>query len=108
MSLEDGFYIDTLGRNIIEKDPDSTIVFDVDWTEWLDARSDTIQGVEWIMAQNSSVSVTIVQSVHDGKINTVTASGGDSTFIVERGICRITTTAGRIEDRSIYFRIVEK
>lgn len=111
------------------KDPDSVIDYVWDWR----ARSNTTdpQGTDWLAPGETISSHTVTAdsgltvdssattsiSTHDGKGNTISLtdntavraflSGGTAglTYTVR---CRIVTSAGRTEDRSISVRVDEK
>lgn len=76
------------------KDPDATLDYGIDWSEWLGA--DTIASVTWVVPAGLT---------KESQSNTTTAayawlSGGTAgeTYPV---VCRITTAAGRIDDRTL-------
>lgn len=81
------------------KDPDATLDFAVDWTDWLNG--DTIVSSVWIAASG----ITIVRSTNTTQVATVWLSGGSNSadYIVTN---RITTAAGRIDDRSFKLKVV--
>lgn len=80
------------------KDPSAKLPYTVDWTLWLAAENDTAASATWIVpagiVQESSPAPTLV----DGKA-TVWLSGGTAgqNYNVT---CRLTTTGGRVDDRS--------
>ena len=81
------------------KDPGATLDFYVDWSEWLN--SDTIVSSEWF----TEPGITIVRSLNTVQIATVWLSGGTNRdfYIVTN---RITTAAGRIDERSIKISVI--
>ena len=83
------------------KDPDATLDYAVDWAPYLD--NDTIESVLWTVPTGLSLTA---QS-NDDTVATVWLSGGTvgTTFKV---VCRITTLAGRIDDRTLKLTIKEK
>ena len=95
------------GENIPDapnKDPDATLDYGFDWTDWLDTdNAETISTSTWIL----ETGITEVSSTTVGNINSVTLSGGtvDFKYLVTN---RVTSSAGRIDDRSMYIRIKEK
>ena len=95
------------GTNIPDapvKDPDSKVDYGFDWTNWLDtANTETISVTTWVL----ETGLTYVSDTLTGNITTVMISGGDVGFkyIITN---RITTSAGRIEDRSMYIQMKEK
>ena len=80
------------------KDPDATLDYKQDWSKWL--VGDTIDSVEWTVPDG----LTKVNSSHDDSSVTIWLSGGtvDTIYLIT---CRITTAAGRINDRSMNITI---
>lgn len=83
------------------KDPDATLDFAIDWSEWLDG--DVIATSVWVL----SAGLTEVSSSNDDTISTVWLSGGTAGD-KEYATNRITTGTGRIDDRTIVLAIAEK
>ena len=83
------------------KDPDATLDYKVDWASWL--VDDTITNSTWIVPTG----INYETDANDTTSATVWLSGGSvgSSYEV---VNRITTTAGRIDDRTITIRIKEK
>ena len=83
------------------KDPDATLDYKVDWSSWL--IDDTITASLWIVPPelNNEVDTFTDSSA------TIWLSGGSvgSSYEV---VNRITTAAGRIDDRTITIRMKEK
>ena len=92
----------TIARHI--KDPDATLDYVINWAAWLGEVSDTIDSAVWDVpaglteAAPSTVTTTTT---------TVWLSGGTVGESYEVR-CRITTAGGRIDDRSILIRCVER
>ncbi len=83
------------------KDPNATLDYTVDWTEYLD--DDTIVGAVWTVPSplvNEAESYTT-------KTATVWISGG-VVGVEYKVTCRITTTQGRIDDRTIKIEVRER
>ena len=87
--------------NRFEKDPDALLDFQVDWAAWL-SEGDTIASSTWdvpdgLVEESSSATTTTA---------TVWLSGGTagSTYKIAN---RITTTDGRIDDRTLYIMVEE-
>ena len=87
------------------KDPDSKLDYTVDWSKWLG--SDTIAGSVWILDPDDGDLISSAPSVDTAqKRTTVWLEGG---VIGEYKITnRVTTTAGRIVDRSFILVIAER
>jgi hypothetical protein len=80
------------------KDPDSTLDYEIDWTAWLGA--DTIATSTWIPATG----ITEASSTNTTTTATVWLTGGTvgQTYLVTN---RITTAAGRTDDRTIRVQV---
>jgi hypothetical protein len=90
------------GSKMVEtkyKDPDATLDYSVDWSEWLSG--DTIVSSEWF----AEPGITIVRASNTTQIATVWLSNGSNRafYIVTN---RITTAAGRIDERSIKISVL--
>lgn len=83
----------------MEKDPDAKLPYSVDWSKWLANEGDTAASAAWTvpagMTKESSPAETLVSGVA-----TVWLSGGTLGQSYEV-VCRLTTTAGRIDERTI-------
>ena len=84
------------------KDPDATLDYSIDWTNWLEG--DTISTSTW------TVPVGLTEprpDVNDGSVTTVWLAGG-TVGEVYSVLNRISTVAGRTDDRTLTFTIEEK
>lgn len=82
------------------KDPDSKLDYEFDWASWLgsdtiSSYAITVAGVTAVTDSATSTSVTVW--VSGGTVGT------DATIQ-----CRITTAGGRIDDRTITLKIVQR
>lgn len=85
------------------KDPNALLDYVVDWAPWLaDSGSDTIASVVWTAA-----GLTIASSSFTTTDATIRLSGGTSGMLYTVS-CRITTAAGRIDERSFKLRVRDK
>lgn len=86
-----------------KKDPDATLDYTFDWTAYLAAEGDLISSVAWVL----STGLLQVSAVPSTTAPSVFVSGGvlDNT---ESVTCRITTTGGRIDDRTAFLTIVQR
>lgn len=82
------------------KDPDSTLDYKFDWTTWLNG--DTIASYTVTVS-----GVTLDSDTNDTTSVTAWASGG-TLGSVATIVCQVTTTAGRVDDRTIKLRIQDK
>jgi hypothetical protein len=100
-----GFRKDREGAFIV-KDPQSTLDYSVDWSEWLTG-SDTISTSTWVIQTYTGDTAPIVRT-SDSNANgivTIFVSGGTIGKIY-RITNRITTGSGLTDER--YFRLVIK
>jgi hypothetical protein len=89
-----------------DKDPDATLDYSIDWSAWLPS-GDAISTAAWSTSDAELVvEGSPAPSVSAG-VATVWLSGGTAGthYTVT---CRVTTTGGRIDDRSIRLRCVER
>lgn len=85
-----------------EKDPDAVLDFGFDWEPWLDG--DTLATSTWVVPSgitedNSTFTVVGIAAIW--------LSGG-TLYEVYRIVNRITTAAGRTNDRTLVIKMVAK
>jgi hypothetical protein len=90
------------GRPTIDKDPGATLDYLWDWSAWLAAVSDTISSVSV-----TSSGATVGTVSHAAGVVTARISGGTEGTTVPVA-CQITTTGARIDERTIYLRMVQR
>lgn len=108
--MTDTYYIDPKTRALtIDKDPDETLDYPFDWTEYLDDIQDTIAqvgpGVVPVIFTVSGVEIDSQQN--DTKIATVWIKGG-VVGATGKVSCRIKTVGGRTIERSIAIKIKDR
>ena len=91
------------GRAKLTKDPNSRLDYWWDWTDWLAPLSDEIEAAQ-VLGDHG---LTVETVEYDTKTVKAFISGG-TVGAVAMATCRITTLAGRVEDRSIFLTIKEK
>jgi hypothetical protein len=84
------------------KDPDATLDYRVDWSAWM-GDDDEIVTVEWLVPE----ALTVESDTNTETTATVWVSGGLAGTRL-RVTCRITTTVGRVDDRTITLVIRDK
>ncbi len=84
------------------KDPDATLDWRFDWTEWLDD-GETITG----SVMTVSAGLVLVSQTNSVSAATVWLSGG-TTGAVYSVANRITTSAGRIDERTLTIRVTNR
>lgn len=96
------------GKAVIPKDPNATLDYAFVWTDYLADITDTIASATFVV----DPTLTITQQGFDSTTATVWISGGVAPVPPLpnelRVTCRITTTEGRTDDRSIFLKIVER
>ena len=85
------------------KDPNAVLDYLFDWTAWLAPTADAIASVTWLL----SPGLTKVSSSFTPGTASVFVSGGVLNT-TEKITCRITTTGGRTDDRSIALKITDR
>lgn len=102
--MTETYYSDD-GKTVIRKDQNATLDYIFDWTAWLADITDTIASALVTVPAGITLSSTTNTTLK------VTAWLSGGTVGAEYAIqCRITTasTPARIEDRTIYVRVVER
>lgn len=86
---------------IVDKDPDAKLDYIIDWSEWLD--TDTISASDWVVPTG----ITEESDSNTTTTATIWLSGGvvGSVYAVAN---RITTVGGRIDDRTITVKVMNK
>lgn len=84
-----------------DKDPDETLDYTLDWSRWLS--TDTIQASTWAVPDG----LTEDASSHGDDTATVWLSGG-TVGTAYTLVNTITTTGGRVAERSVSLRIRSK
>lgn len=89
----------------IAKDPGATLDYAVDWSDWLEA-GETISDSEWTVEAGLTEEASPAPSELDG-ITTIWLSGGTAGayYTVTN---TITTSVGRIDERSLIIRCVDR
>lgn len=84
------------------KDPDATLSYTVDWSDWL-VGGDTISSVAW----DVPTGITEDSTSETTTTATITLSGGSANADYDVG-CKITTAAGLIDERTIHFQVRQR
>lgn len=102
------YVVKSNGKAVISKDPNANLDYAFNWAAYLADITDTIVDAEFVV----DPSLTITAQAFDSTTATVWLSGGvapDAPAANElRVTCRITTAEGRIDDRSVFLKIVER
>jgi hypothetical protein len=92
------------GKWTIDRDPNAILDYKIDLTEWLDAQSDAL--LTAVEATDRTVGVVVDSVTIVGKTIVVWISGGTIGDPASVTI-RFTTSGGRTDDRSLFFKIKE-
>lgn len=86
------------------KDPDATLDYTRDWTDWLAASgADAIVSSEWI----TPAGIVVEAQSNTENTATIWVSGGTLGQRYQL-VNRITTNGGRIDDRTIVIKIAQQ
>lgn len=83
----------------IVKDPNARLDYAWDWTDWLE-EGDSISEAVVLTSGTLAADPPLLEAARV----TVFLSGG-KVGVTETATCRVTTAAGRIDDRTLYLRI---
>lgn len=89
-----------------DKDPDALLDYEMEWGDWLDG--DTISNSEWIVPAGITKDPVKGDRVSDAGTETIIWLQGGTEgqkYILTN---RITTAAGRIDDRTVTLKIRSK
>jgi formate-dependent phosphoribosylglycinamide formyltransferase (GAR transformylase) len=89
------------------KDPGAVLDYLIDWgAEYLSA-GELIAASEWSIIPDETGGVTVAGSDFDATTSTVKAAGGVAGHVYQL-VNRITTGAGRVDERSIAIRVEDR
>ena len=88
---------------VYKKDPNATLDYTFDWTAYLTPIADTIASVTWVLGDG----LTKVSQSNTTLTATAFISGGTVGENLQL-TCRIVTTGGRTDDRSVTLKIVDR
>jgi hypothetical protein len=86
------------------KDPDAVLDYTIDWGAQYLAAGELLAASEWSVAPDEAGGISVTASDFDSATSTVKAAGGIPGRIYSL-VNRITTGAGRTDDRSIAIRV---
>lgn len=88
------------------KDPDAKLPFSVDWSAWLANEGDTAASVTWITPDGIVRETSPAPTVANGIATAWFSGGTDRTdYLIT---CRLTTTAGRVDDRTVTIKVRQR
>lgn len=85
------------------KDPDATLDYSIDWTDWLAEATDTISTSSW----TAEAGITIEDDTNTTAVATVWLSGGTVNEQYDI-VNEIVTAGGRTDNRTLTVRVREK
>ena len=91
------------GQQTILKDPAAELEYSINFTDWLALVTDTLATVTWTNSSN----MTKLSQSNTTTVATAKYSGG-LIGGKEWATCRIVTAAGRVDERTIYFQMVQR
>jgi hypothetical protein len=94
----------------IPKDPDAVLDYAFDWSNWL-VVGDELDDAEWTV-DGDDEALVVLSSGGRAPSETATVAkcwlSGGTAGVDYRLTCRVTTTAGRIDDRTITIAVSER
>jgi len=91
-----------MANNQYTKDPSAILDWAFDWTDWL-AAAETITD----HTITADTGITVGSSTKDTGVVTVWLSGG-TAGINYKVACKITTSAGRTDERTIWIKVTDR
>ena len=89
-------------------DPNETLDYIVDWTDWLAASSDTISSASIIAPTGITAASTLVINANTAVQTWLSVSDSSLEGSIVTIVCRIVTSGGRTADRSFMIKIKSK
>lgn len=86
------------------KDPDAVLDYRIDWGADYLAAGELLAASEWSVVPDEAGGVSIAGDDFDASSSTVKAAGGVAGHVYSL-VNRVTTAAGRVDDRSIVLRV---
>lgn len=102
------YALDDRGRRVIPKDPGAVLDYSTDWGPWLTQQADSFDPlIPPTTFTRAGSSVTILSTITVGAVVSFFASGG-TVGNLEPVTFHIETVGGRIDERTIYLKILER
>jgi hypothetical protein len=108
--MADTFSISRTGKATILKDPNALLDYTFDWTDWLTSleSTDAIVSVDFDIDPDTAGAPTVeATQIVNGKLAVAWVLGGTPAVTYSLR-CRITTSGGRVDDRTVYLKIKER
>lgn len=107
MTTQTGFKQDVQG-SYIEKDPGSTLIYSLDWTDWLETGDSIANSVMVVNTIVGASNVTVVSSgIQNANVTYAELSGGSAgnTYTVTN---TVTTDNGLVDVRRFKLKVVNR
>jgi hypothetical protein len=91
---------------VYAKDPDATLDYSVDWTAFMGV-GESLNGASWTVTPIEAGGLTLGSELISGNERGIYVSGGIKGHQY-RLSCQITTDQGRVSERSLTVRIMER
>lgn len=102
--MTDTYVIDqATGKAVIGKDPNAVLDFPFDWSAWLAGVSDTLQAATYTVSGGGVLDRQTISAT----VSTPWISGGVSGSTIKLS-CRVTTIAGRTDERTVYIKVKDR
>ena len=96
---------DKRGRLVIDRDPNSILDYSADFTEWLTQSADTIASVDAVVEGVTLAAGRPGPAFVGGLVTVWIAGGVIGAETLPSLTFRVTTVAGRVDDRTVYFKM---
>ncbi len=91
---------------VFAKAPDARVDFSLDWSDWL-ADGETITAASWRVDPDEAGGFVLDGQIDAGAVQGIHVSGGTAGNIY-RLICQITTSEGRVVERGMSIKVMER
>lgn len=104
--MSDTYVTNSAGKPSIAKDMNATLDYTFDWSLWLGIDTITSE-VSSVVGDDNALTIGSPADSHTTTAVTVWAKGGTNgqTYLVT---CKITTTAGRVDERTIAINVKDR
>lgn len=105
--MSDTYVVNSAGKATIIKDENAHLDYTFDWSQWLTPIADTIAGAISTIVGDGIATIGTPADQLTSTAVTIWVTGGTigQQYILT---CKITTAAGRIDERSIYINVRQR
>ena len=105
--MSDTYVINSVGKATIVKDDQAKLDYTFDWSQWLTPIADTIASA--VATIHGDGNATIGNPANQLTTTSVTIWVAGGTIGQQYQLaCKITTAAGRIDERSVYINVKDR